>query len=107
MSSARAFIEEAETAVDTRGSGITNAVIQFELRGGGTRIFHYRIRNGNVRAFPGYHARPDVVIGTTLETWAAIVTGKVRPIRAYVFGEVDVQGDIVLAQRAIKLFVKA
>jgi putative sterol carrier protein len=104
MGAEMAFIEENIPSAHARNSGIMNAVIQFEVRDGETRIFHYQIRNGIVKVFPGHHARPDVVIGTTLDTWIGIVTGKIRPIRAYVMGEVNVMGDIVLAQRAIKLF---
>lgn len=107
MLDAGMLIEEAEKISDPEAAGISDAIIQFNLTGNGGGIFYYKIRQGKVSAYSGSHGSPDVTIITDVETWTELILGKIRPIRTYLTGKVKVEGDIVLAQKVIKLFQNA
>ncbi len=103
---AKTFLEYAERLADPEVAGISDAIIQFVLSGKDGGILYYRIGPGGVKAYQGYHENPDVTITTSLDIWVQMVLGKIRPIKTYLSGKVEVKGDIVLAQRALKLFRK-
>jgi len=101
------FIEEAENLTDPEWSGISEATIQFILEGCEDRIFFYLVSQGKVESCPGIYDDPDVTITTTTETWVRLILGEISPLGTYIHGQVEIKGDIVLAQRAIKLFRNA
>lgn len=101
---AREFFERVEACADPESAGITEAVVQFVLDGTDEGALHYTILKGRTVMHPGHHDRPDVVIRTRLEEWVLLTLGMVGPFRAYLSGRVEVNGDIVLAQRVLKLF---
>lgn len=104
---AREFFKKVEVLANPENAGITEAVVQFVLDGTEEGIFHITIRQGKAKVHTGHHDMPDVVIRTTLEEWILLVLGKVGPFRAYLSGDVEVKGDIVLAQRVLKCFKSA
>jgi putative sterol carrier protein len=104
---AKTFLEYAECLVCSEVAGISDAIIQFVFDGDDGEILYYRIGQGRVKLYQGFHGSPDVTIATTIETWVQMVLGKIKPVRTYLSGKVGVKGDIVLAQRVLKLCQKA
>lgn len=104
---AKIFLEYAERLVGSDVAGISDAVIQFVFNGKDNEILYYRIKRGRLKVHQGFHERPDVTITTTIEVWVQMVLGRIKPIKTYLSGKVGVKGDIVLAQRVLKLCQKA
>lgn len=102
--SARKFFERVEVCADPESAGITDAVVQFVLDGTDDGVLYCMIRKGKAKVHTGYHELPDVVIRTTLQEWIMLSLGKIGPFRAYLSGNLEVKGDIVLAQRILKFF---
>jgi len=103
---AETFLDYAELLVDPEAAGISDAIIQFIFNGNDGGEIFYKISRGGVKACKGLHESPEVTISTTMEIWIQLILGKIRPIRTYISGKVKVKGDIVLAQKAVKLFRK-
>jgi putative sterol carrier protein len=61
---------------------------------------------GNVKGQvnEGSHDTPNVTLTMSSETWLAIVNKELNGMQAFMFGELQPSGDIMLAQHIQQLF---
>jgi len=94
-------IPEAFNASAAQGM---DAVFQLDITGQGGGKWHVVVRDGACQVNEGSHDTPNVTLTISSETWLAIVNKKLNGMQAFMSGELQVSGDIMLAQRIEKLF---
>ena len=80
------------------------AVYQFEVRGSEEFTCHLVIEDGACRFVEGAAAKPDVVIKTPAEVWLAISQGRQDGQTAFMSGQYQVEGNLMLLLRLKELF---
>src|SRR5919199_1392475 len=70
----------------------------------GESAFHFTVDNGSVELHDGRAQDPAVTLTTDEDTWADIVSGKVRSSSAAATGALTVAGDLEAAKRLGKIF---
>jgi putative sterol carrier protein len=70
----------------------------------GDSAFHFTVDDGSVELHDGRAHDPAVTLTTDDETWADIVTGKIRSSSAAAAGALRVDGDPEAAKRLRKIF---
>jgi DNA-binding HxlR family transcriptional regulator/putative sterol carrier protein len=70
----------------------------------GDSAFHFTVDDGSVELHDGRAHDPAVTLTTDEETWADIVTGKIRSSSAAAAGALRVDGDPEAAKRLRKIF---
>lgn len=66
--------------------------------------FHFEVDDGSIRPHDGRAADPAVVVTTDEETWASLVSGRVRWSSARAAGALSVAGDPDAVKRLRKIF---
>jgi putative sterol carrier protein len=70
----------------------------------GESAFHFTVDDGSVELHDGRAHDPAVTLTTDEETWADLVTGKIRSSSAAATGALTVDGDPEAAKRLRKIF---
>lgn len=82
-----------------RATGV-KVLYRMNLSGEGGGVWEVEVANGKCVVRQGASgARADVTISTNVETFLAIVQGRMGPELAYMSGQLIVDGDLFLAQR--------
>ncbi len=82
-------------------SGLT-AVYQFQLTD--AKPFHFDIRNAELTANWGEHPDPDITLHLSEAVLAAVVSGELDGMSAFMKGQLRAEGNLMLATRLGKLF---
>lgn len=83
------------------------AVYQFEVRDGEEFTAHLAIADGACQYVEGPAPRPDVVIKTPAQVWLAIAQGRQDGQAAFMSGQYQVEGNLMLLLRLKELFGQA
>jgi len=81
-----------------------DASIQYDITGEGGGNWHFTIKDGACQGHEGAHDSPTVTLTMSAETWLAIVNKETNGMKAFMSGQLQVDGDIMLAQRIEQLF---
>lgn len=82
-----------------RATGV-KVLYRFNLSGEGGGVWEIEVAEGKCAIRQGASgARADVIITTNVETFLAVVQGRMGPEQAYMSGQLIVDGDLFLAQR--------
>lgn len=81
-----------------------DAVFQFDITGDGGGAWNVVIKDNTCTAQEGSHDSPTVTLTMSGETWLAMVNQELTGIQAFMDGRLQVNGDIMLAQRIPELF---
>lgn len=81
-----------------------SAVYQFEVRDGEEFTAHLAIADGACRFVEGPAPQPDVVIKTPAHVWLAIAQGRQDGQAAFMSGQYQVEGNLMLLLRLKELF---
>jgi putative sterol carrier protein len=90
-----------QAVFDPDAAGDLRAVYEFRV---GDEAFHARVENGTVEAAQGPAQRPDVVLSTDPDTFAALANGRGGLADAVRAGTASVDGDSDLIRRLPELF---
>jgi DNA-binding HxlR family transcriptional regulator len=90
-----------QAVFDPDAAGDLRAVYEFRV---GDETFHARVEDGTVRTAQGAAQRPDVVLSTDPDTFAALVNGGGGLAEAVRAGTASVGGDPDLVRRLPELF---
>ena len=97
------FPAMAERLNPEKAAGI-EAVILFDLSGENGGRFWLKIANGAAEAGEGDQASPQMTVRASADDWAAVVTGQLNPMQAFMTGKLKIQGDMGLAMKMQTLF---
>ncbi len=81
-----------------------DAIIQFSITGEGEGNWHFTIKDGACQLHEGAHDSPTVTLTMSAETWLAIVDKETNGMKAFMSGQLQVDGDMMLSQRIEQLF---
>lgn len=90
------FISEASAGI--------NSSIQLDLSGPDGGQWYLRIKDRQMKVENGVDEEPDAEISTTTSDLAAIITGKLDPLKAFFSGRIRISGDQSAVVKMMSLF---
>lgn len=100
MSNAKALIEKMPEAFDANAAGDTNATIQYAI----STPMYLTIQDGACSVNEGEAESPDVTLKMEDQDLVDLLTGELNGMTAFMTGKLQVDGDIMLAQKLPSLF---
>ena len=97
------FIRMPEAFNASAAQGM-DAVFQLDITGQGGGKWHVVVRDGACQVNEGSHDTPNVTLTMSSETWLAIVNKELNGMQAFMSGDLQASGDIMLAQQIQQLF---
>jgi putative sterol carrier protein len=80
------------------------AVIQFRLEGEEQGEWYLEIKDQRCEVHLGVFGNPIVTLIAEYEDIKAVLSGEVSPVKAFMSGAVNVQGDVFKAMKLMELF---
>lgn len=99
MSAALDLIKKLPSALSSEASG-TNATIQFNT----SKPAYITIANGSANVAEGTASNSDVTITMEDDDFVALMKGELNGMTAFMTGKLQLDGDMMLAQRMASLF---
>ncbi|MCS6949766.1 MAG: neutral/alkaline non-lysosomal ceramidase N-terminal domain-containing protein [bacterium] len=100
-----AFFENLPSRFRAERAAGVKVLYRISLSGEGGGVWEVEVANGKCAIRQGASgARADVTITTNVETFLAVVQGRMGPEQAYMSGQLIVDGDLFLAQRLSDFF---
>lgn len=100
----RELIEMMPKGFKPEAAGELNAIYQFEVRGDEEFTAHLTIAGGACVFSEGPAERPDVVVRTPARVWLDIAQGRLNGQSAFMSGQYQVEGNLMLLMRLGQLF---
>ena len=95
-------IERLNERLDASAAVGMNEVFQFYIPDAGN--YYLVIADGACRLSMGEYATPSVTLSMDLEVLLSILDGTFSGAQAFMFGKINVQGDMKLATKLASLF---
>lgn len=76
-----------------------NATIQFDLGGDNGGLYWVQIGEGKVDSGAGQAENPEMTMKALADDWAAVVSGELNPMQAFMSGRLKIQGNMNLAMK--------
>jgi putative sterol carrier protein len=104
-----ATVAEIMAAMPSRfnaeAAGDLNATVLFNLAGDDGGVWHVRIDDGECMVNEGPTEDPTATIMMEAEDYAAMVTGELNAINAFMTGKVRVEGDLNTVMKFQSIFM--
>jgi len=100
MSTAKEMIEKMPAAFDADAAGDLNATVQYAI----STPMYAEIKNGSCTVHEGETGDADVTLKMADEDLADMLTGELDGMTAFMTGKLQVDGDIMLAQKLAGVF---
>lgn len=100
MHSAKEIVEMMPAAFDADAAGETSATIQYAI----STPMHVTIHAGTCDVNEGEAKDPDVTLKMKDDDLVALMSGKLNGMTAFMTGKLQVDGDLMLAQKLPYLF---
>lgn len=100
MSPAVSLLRKLPTAFQPDAAGDTDCTVQFNV----SSPMHVVIRNGTCAAKEGPAGAPDVTITMDDEDLVSLMKGELNGMTAFMTGKLQLEGDLMLAQRMFGFF---
>lgn len=98
--SAKAMIEQMPAAFDAAAAADVDAVIQYNC----STPMHMVIQNGECAVGEGAHDSPTVTVTMEDDDLIEMLNGELDGMTAFMTGKLQIDGDIMLAQRMGSFF---
>jgi putative sterol carrier protein len=98
------LFDALSTRLDAEAASGLHRTLQWHITDEEPGVWAFEINDGSGRLIPGGVAEPDTTFTTSGETWMAIAEGRMDAMRAFMSGKLKVDGDMMLALKAPKLF---
>lgn len=103
MATAADLLQKLPGAFRPEAAGHTDCTVQFSL----STPMHVVIRNGACAVHDGEAAAPDVNISMEDDDFVALMKGELNGMTAFMTGKLQLEGDLMLAQRMFGFFDSA
>ncbi len=100
MSSASDLLRKLPTAFQPEAAGDTDCTVQFNI----STPMHVVIKNGTCASKDGAAASPDVAITMDDDDLVSLMKGELNGMTAFMTGKLQLEGDLMLAQRMFGFF---
>ncbi|MGI9274401.1 MAG: SCP2 sterol-binding domain-containing protein [Endozoicomonas sp.] len=101
MSDLKNVIETMKSKFSPEAADDLEAVLQFDLEG---EKCHALIKEGAIEVVEGGHAEPTVTLEMEVETLEGILEGEQDGMSCFMMGQIQVDGDMILAGQISELF---
>lgn len=98
--SAADFLKKLPAAFNAAEAGGTNCTLQFNS----SKPVHVVIKDGTCSVLDGTASNADVTITMDDEDLVALLKGELNGMTAFMTGKLQVEGDLMLAQRIASIF---
>ena len=95
---------KAPQVFDSNAAQGLDAVLQFDITGDSGGTWTVVIKDNTCKVQEGSHDSPSVTLTMSGETWLAMVNQELNGMQAFMDGRLQLNGDIMLAQRIPELF---
>jgi putative sterol carrier protein len=95
-----ALLQKLPAAFNTEAAGDTDAVIQFNI----TQPHFVTIKGGKCVVGAGSAPAADVTLTIADDDLVGLLTGELNGMTAFMTGKLQIEGDLMLAQRITGLF---
>ena len=100
MSAAGELLKKLPTAFQPDAAGDTDCTVQFNI----TTPMHVIIKNGTCATRDGASGSPDVSITMDDDDLVSLMKGELNGMTAFMTGKLQLEGDLMLAQRMFGFF---
>ena len=100
MTSASDLLKKLPTAFQPEAAGDTDCTVQFNI----STPMHVVIKNGTCATRDGAAASPDVAITMEDDDLVSLMKGELNGMTAFMTGKLQLEGDLMLAQRMFGFF---
>jgi putative sterol carrier protein len=100
MSSAVELLKKLPSAFQPEAAGDTDCTVQFNI----SVPMHVVIKNGTCATRDGASASPDVAITMDDDDLVSLMKGELNGMTAFMTGKLQLEGDLMLAQRMFGFF---
>jgi len=100
MSAASELLKKLPTAFQPDAAGDTDCTVQFNV----STPMHVVIKNGTCATRDGAAASPDVAVTMDDEDLVSLMKGELNGMTAFMTGKLQLEGDLMLAQRMFGFF---
>jgi putative sterol carrier protein len=100
MSSAVELLKKLPSAFQPEAAGDTDCTVQFNI----SAPMHVVIKNGTCATRDGVSASPDVAITIDDDDLVSLMKGELNGMTAFMTGKLQLEGDLMLAQRMFGFF---
>lgn len=100
MSNVIEFLQKMTTTFSPEAAAGTNCVLQFNT----SKPAHITIKDGACALTEGAAASPDVTLIMADEDLIALLKGELNGMQAFMTGKLQLEGDMMLAQRLGSFF---
>jgi putative sterol carrier protein len=100
MTSASDLLKNLPTAFQPEAAGDTDCTVQFNI----STPMHVVIKNGTCATKDGASASPDVAITMDDDDLVSLMKGELNGMTAFMTGKLQLEGDLMLAQRMFGFF---
>ncbi len=104
LTDVREVINNMSAAFNPDAAQGLDAIFQYDITGEGGGNWHFTIKDGACQLHEGAHDSPTVTLTMSAETWLAIVNKETNGMKAFMSGQLQVEGDMMLAQQIEQLF---
>jgi putative sterol carrier protein len=99
---AKIFPQMAERFDPAKAEGI-DALIQFDLSGDNGGVYWLRLSEGRAEAGEGRIENARMTLVSSADDFAAMMTGGLNPMQAFMTGKIKIKGDTGLALKLMPL----
>ena len=100
MSNVIEFLQKMTSAFDPQAASGANCVLQFNT----SKPAHITIKDGTATLAEGAASSPDVTLIMADEDLIALLKGELNGMQAFMTGKLQLEGDMMLAQRLGSFF---
>jgi len=81
-----------------------DVVFQFDITGEGGGSWNVGVKDDACQIQEGTHGVPTVTLTMSCETWLSIINRELNAMQAFMGGQLEASGDMMLAQRIPEIF---
>ena len=100
------FPKMATRFLPEKAEGV-NATFQFDLTGDNGGLFWLRVAEGKCESGLGRAENPKATLKVNADDYAAVVSGALNPIQAFLSGKIKIQGDTGIVLKLQTMFANA
>lgn len=95
-------LDKLQTRFDPQAASGMDEVFQFHFSDAGS---HYLVvKDGSLAVEEGEHDAPSVTLSMSTDTLKGVMNGEINGMTAFMTGKLQIEGDLMLAQRVASLF---